>query len=172
MRGLRVVGAALVSVVVLCACGAGGGSGEASASPSAGVSASPSGAPSPAPSASPSPSPSPSPAESLVRMTRTGGFAGRTSSVLVKGDGSWTRLDGNAKPAGSGKLTPQELERLRSALTAADFAHLPRVSKSGTPVYDGFEYTLVHGGFEVVTADGSVPPALQDVLSALPPPEG
>ncbi|MFF2400730.1 hypothetical protein [Streptomyces goshikiensis] len=160
MRGLRVVGAALVSVVVLCACGAGGGSGEASASPTASAT----------PSASPSPSPSP--AESLVRMTRTGGFAGRTSSVLVKGDGSWTRLDGDAKLAGSGKLTPAELERLRSALAAADFAHLPRVSKSGTPVYDGFEYTIVHGGFEVVTADGSVPPALQDVLSALPPSEG
>lgn len=164
MRGLRVVGAALVSVVVLCACGAGGGSGEASASPTASAT--------PSASAPPSPSPSPSPAESLVRMTRTGGFAGRTSSVLVKGDGSWTRLDGDAKPTGGGKLTPEELERLRSALAAADFAHLPRVSKSGTPVYDGFEYTIVHGGFEVVTADGSVPPALQDVLSALPPSEG
>ncbi|MFB9584398.1 hypothetical protein [Streptomyces goshikiensis] len=164
MRGLRVVGAALVSVVVLCACGAGGGSGEASASPTASAT--------PSASAPPSPSPSPSPAESLVRMTRTGGFAGRTSSVLVKGDGSWTRLDGDAKPTGSGKLTPEELERLRSALAAADFAHLPRVSKSGTPVYDGFEYTIVHGGFEVVTADGSVPPSLQDVLSALPPSEG
>ncbi|MFD3555250.1 hypothetical protein ACFWWA_24610 [Streptomyces goshikiensis] len=105
-------------------------------------------------------------------MTQTGGFAGRTSSVLVKGDGSWTRLDGNAKPVGSGQLTPEALERLRSALRAADFAHLPRVSKSGTPVYDGFEYTIVHGGFEVVTADGSVPPALQNVLSALPPSEG
>ncbi|MFG2711725.1 hypothetical protein ACGFX2_14360 [Streptomyces goshikiensis] len=154
MRGLRVMGAALVSAVVLCACGAGGGSEEASASPTA------------------SASPSPAAAESLVRVTRTGGFAGRTSSVLVKGDGSWTRLDGDAKPVGGGKLTPEGLERLRSALRAADFAHLPRVSKSGTPVYDGFEYTIVHGGFEVVTADGSVPPALQDVLSALPPADG
>ncbi|MCJ1680742.1 hypothetical protein MTF65_26025 [Streptomyces sp. APSN-46.1] len=105
--------------------------------------------------------------ERLVTVTRSGGFAGKTNSLLIKGDGSWTRLDAKAKPVGSGKLSPDELGRLRDALRAADFAHLPRVSMSGT-VYDGFTYAFVHGGFEVVTADGSIPPGLQDVLAALP----
>ncbi|MCX4528044.1 MULTISPECIES: hypothetical protein [unclassified Streptomyces] len=176
---------ALLGAVILGGCGAGGDSGGASASPTPSPTSVPSpvatSAPGPSDSQSPPTSPGPaassgsssapaptSAAERLVTVTRSGGFAGKTNSLLIKGDGSWTRLDAKAKPIGTGKLPPDQLRRLRSALQAADFAHLPRVSKSGGTVYDGFTYVFVHGGFEVVTADGSVPSGLQDVLSELP----
>ncbi|MGI5445476.1 hypothetical protein ACQEVM_06955 [Streptomyces sp. CA-243310] len=117
------------------------------------------------------PAPSPrvtSPAATLVRVTRSGGFAGRTGTLVIGGDGSWTRLDGRAKEVGRGRLTGPQLDTLRAALREADFARLPRTSKSGT-VFDGFTYAFVHGGFEVTTGDGSVPIALTRVLDALPP---
>ncbi|MET9961001.1 hypothetical protein ABZ128_18435 [Streptomyces sp. NPDC006326] len=185
--------AALLGAVVLGGCGAGpggGGSGSpetaaAAVSPSAppgsaapaGTAAAPgpTGAPpaSPSPTASvPGPAPSPAPSsagERLVTVTRSGGFAGRTHTLLIRGDGSWTRLDGQGGPEGSGKLAPDRLAGLRAALAAADFPHLPRVVRGGPTVFDGFTYAFVHGGFEVATADGSVPPGLQKVLAALPP---
>ncbi|MEU9415400.1 hypothetical protein [Streptomyces sp. NPDC048272] len=117
------------------------------------------------------PPPSPratSPAATLVRVTRSGGFAGRTGTLVVGDDGSWTRLDGRAKKVGWGQLTAPQLVALRAALREADFARLPRASKSGT-VFDGFTYAFAHGGFEVATGDGSVPMALTRVLDALPP---
>lgn len=81
-------------------------------------------------------------------------------------------MDGKARQVGAGKLSPDGLARLRGALAAADFPHLPRVPTGGPTVYDGFTYAFVHGGFEVMAADGSIPAALSDVLSALPPFEG
>ncbi|MFF3426958.1 hypothetical protein [Streptomyces sp. NPDC002602] len=117
------------------------------------------------------PAPSPrvtSPAATLVRVTRSGGFAGRTGTLVIGDDGSWTLLDGRAKEVGRGKLTGPQLGTLRAALREADFARLPRTSKSGT-VFDGFTYAFAYGGFEVATGDGSVPIALTRVLDALPP---
>ncbi|MFD9729169.1 hypothetical protein [Streptomyces sp. NPDC059072] len=123
----------------------------------------------PSPSQSQSPSQSRNPSETLVRVTRTGGFAGQTHTLVVKGDGSWTRLDVKAQPTGTGKQSPQELDALRAALAKADFPHLPRVSTGGPVIYDGYTYTFVHGGFEVASDQGSMPPALTAVLDALPP---
>lgn len=97
------------------------------------------------------------------------GLAGRTSTLLVKGDGSWTRLDGQARPAGTGKLPADRVERLRAALRQADFAHLPRVPKGGATIFDGFYYAFVHGGYEVAAEQGSLTPGLQSVLDELPP---
>ncbi|MGW6822920.1 hypothetical protein [Streptomyces sp. NPDC055005] len=156
---------------------AGGSSPAAPSAPSAPPAGTPS-APAPGDPTSPgpgptgtAPAPSPrvtSPAAMLVRVTRSGGFAGRTGTLVIGEDGSWTRLDGRAKEVGRGRLTGPQLATLRAALREADFARLPRASKSGT-VFDGFTYAFVHGGFEVATGDGSVPIALTRVLDALPP---
>ncbi|MEU6310112.1 hypothetical protein [Streptomyces sp. NPDC047014] len=112
---------------------------------------------------------SPAPADSLLRLTRTGGFAGRTHTLQVQQDGSWTLLDADARPERTGRLTEPELAALRTALREADFARLPRTTTGGPTIYDGFAYTFVHAGHEVASDDGSLPPALAKVLAALPP---
>ncbi|MEU6863719.1 hypothetical protein ABZ924_10650 [Streptomyces sp. NPDC046876] len=171
MRARRATAAAvLLGAVVLAGCGAGGADGAAPNPSHSSTTAGPGTPTTPTPTPT-TPRP-PSAAERLVTVTRSGGFAGRTTSLLVKGDGSWIRLDGKARQVGAGKLSPDGLARLRSALAAADFPHLPRVPRGGPTVYDGFTYAFVHGGFEVMAADGSIPAALSEVLSALPPFEG
>ncbi|MEV6576555.1 hypothetical protein AB0M92_00125 [Streptomyces sp. NPDC051582] len=197
MRAFRAVAAVLLSAVVLAGCGAGGGgSEEPSGSPPAGGAGNgtatasapasaqppsgsappgatdpapgkPSGAPS-GPSVPVSPGPS-SALERLVTVTRSGGYAGKTTSLLVKGDGSWTRLDGQARPAGSGRLPADRVAKLRTALAQADLAHLPRIPTGGPAVFDGFLYVFVADGHEVAVDQRSLTPGLHDVLAALPP---
>ncbi|MFB6862744.1 hypothetical protein ACFCZQ_02985 [Streptomyces virginiae] len=190
MRAFRAVAAVLLSAVVLAGCGPSGSGGDdgrpggsaepatststaASTGTGAGPAASPAPDTSPAPGASPStgtgPSAVPAPGDTLVRVTRSGGFAGETHTLVVKGDGSWTRLDGKARPEGTGKLSEQELTALRTALREADFARLPRVATGGPKIYDGFFYAFAHGGYEVAGEQGSLPPALERVAQALPP---
>ncbi|MGW6978556.1 hypothetical protein ACWGE1_03730 [Streptomyces sp. NPDC054932] len=193
MRAFRAVAAAVLSAVVLAGCGpSGSGDGDgkppnastepgasASADPGAsgsagvpaspGTSAGPSAGPTDGPGASPTAGRLPAPGETLVRVTRTGGFAGQTHHLVVKGDGSWTRLDAGAKPTGTGKLSEAQLAGLRAALREADFARLPRIATGGPTIYDGFFYAFVHDGHEVAGDQGSLPAVLTKVLDALPP---
>ncbi|WP_158708443.1 hypothetical protein [Streptomyces sp. NRRL S-244] len=199
MRAFRAVAAVLLSAVVLAGCGSGGGGsdkpsashppgGSGTASAPASDPASASAQPSPgsgspgatgvppgkpsgsAPASSVPVSPGPSSAlERLVTVTRTGGYAGKSSTLLVKGDGSWTRLDRQMRPAGTGKLPADREAKLRTALAQADLAHLPRFPTGGPAVFDGFVYTFVHGGYEVTVAQESLTPGLRDVLAELPP---
>lgn len=113
--------------------------------------------------------PAPRPGETLIRVTRTGGFAGQTHTLVVKGDGSFTRLDVKAKPTGTGKMSGAELTGLRTALREADFTRLPRIATGGPTIYDGFSYVFVHDGHEVSRDQGSLPESLTKVLDALPP---
>lgn len=184
MRAFRAAAAVALSAVVLAGCGPSGPRGgddappEASAEPGASPTAtgSPVGSAGPGPTVSPTTSPTtsptagrvPAPGETLVRVTRSGGFAGETHTLIVKGDGSWTRLDAEAEPEGTGTLSGARLATLRTALREADFARLPRVSTGGPKIYDGFVYAFVHGGFEVAAEDGSLPQPLTRVLDALP----
>ncbi|MGW7369662.1 hypothetical protein ACWGI8_41125 [Streptomyces sp. NPDC054841] len=177
----RITGAAglLAAALLVSGCDGGGaakGAPDSTAS-SAPATASPSSPSSPTPSSSPSPSPSGAPTsalapaptgkvERLVAATMTGGIDGRHESVIVRGDGSYTRL-GRGKPDESGRLTPAELATLRKALSDADFPRLPRISM-GDPVPDGRVYAIIYGGREVVTGDPAPPPALGKVISALP----
>ncbi|MFD9477884.1 MULTISPECIES: hypothetical protein [Streptomyces] len=180
---------AVLSTVVLAGCGPSGAAGgddpapksssgpgtstSASADPSASTSTSTSTGASPGATAGPTTSPTagqvPAPGETLVRVTRTGGFAGRTHTLVVKGDGSFTRLDAGARPTGTGKLSGAELAALRTALREADFARLPRIATGGPTIYDGYSYAFVHDGHEVAGDQGSLPEALTKVLDALPP---
>ncbi|MFE3764529.1 hypothetical protein ACFXPI_22555 [Streptomyces sp. NPDC059104] len=159
---------ALLAVAVLVGCGAGGGSpgpGGPSAGATSGATAGTPASPGrPAPSASPSPDPA---AERLVTVTRTGGFAGRTVVLTVRGDGSWTRTAGTARPE-AGQLPPSALEALRTALRAADLPRLPADATTDPPVYDGFAYTFVYEGSTVSSDQGSLTPGLERVVAALP----
>ncbi|MEU9028060.1 hypothetical protein AB0D46_11060 [Streptomyces sp. NPDC048383] len=118
----------------------------------------------------PSPSSVPPPATAtLLRVSRTGGYAGRTHTLVVEGDGSWARQDGQGRPEGAGKLAPAALEALRGALREADLPRLPRVATADRPVYDGFVYAFVHGRTEVSSDQSSLTPGLTTVLDRLPP---
>ncbi|MEU2450287.1 hypothetical protein ABZ605_09520 [Streptomyces sp. NPDC012765] len=174
MRAFRVVAAAVLGAVVLAGCGPSGSGGDdappkASAQPATSAGPSPPADAGASPSASPTAGRLPAPGETLVRVTRTGGFAGQTHTLVVKGDGSFTRLDVKARPTGTGRLTESELTGLRTALREADFARLPRIATGGPTIYDGFSYAFVHGGFEVAADQGSMPESLTKVLDALPP---
>lgn len=183
VRTGRTAAGALLAVAVLVGCGAGGGGspgpGGTSAGTSGGTSAGTSGgggatagatAGTPGSSGRPAPSASPSPdpvAQRLVTVTRTGGFAGRTVVLTVRGDGSWTRTSGTAQP-GAGRLPPSGLEALRTALRAADLPRLPADARADPPVYDGFAYEFAYDGSTVRSDEGSLTPGLRKVLEALP----
>ncbi|MFF8266116.1 hypothetical protein ACF059_01860 [Streptomyces sp. NPDC016562] len=182
MRAFRSVAAVLLlllGALLVAGCGP-SGSGSGDGAPPKATPQAPSHAPpntstatgpstAPAPGASPSAEPLPDPSATLVRVTRSGGFAGQTHTLVVKDDGSWTRLDAKAGPQGTGKLSEAELAALRTALREADFARLPRISTGGPKIYDGFFYAFAHGGFEVAGDEGSLPRTLTKVLDALPP---
>ncbi|WP_162689085.1 hypothetical protein [Streptomyces sp. ICC1] len=117
----------------------------------------------------PAPSPSPPAAEmTLVAVTRSGGLAGKNSTLIIKSDGSFLRLDAKAAVIGRDKLSAAALAKLRTALREADFAHLPRISVPDQPVADGFTYAFRHDGHEVAAADTKIPKGLEKVLGALP----
>ncbi|MEU6758635.1 hypothetical protein [Streptomyces sp. NPDC046685] len=166
MRAFRSVAAVLpllLAAVLVAGCGPSGSGNDDGAPPKTSTTTAP------APGASPSAEPLPDPSATLVRVTRSGGFAGQTHTLVVKDDGSWTRLDAKAGPQGTGRLSEAELAALRTALKEADFARLPRISTGGPKIYDGFFYAFAHGGFEVAGDEGSLPRTLTKVLDALPP---
>ncbi|MFJ4778202.1 hypothetical protein [Streptomyces sp. NPDC088762] len=180
MRAFRMVAvtvAAVVGAAVLAGCGPSGpgsgsgpgGEGDAPRATSAPPAAPTASAAPTAPTASAAASKPPSAEETLLRVSRSGGFAGETHTLIVKGDGAWTRLDGKAQEEGSGRLKPEDLDALRAALEEADFARLPRLATSSPAIYDGFFYAFVHGGYEVAADQGSLSPALEKVLAPLPP---
>ncbi|MEV7442390.1 hypothetical protein AB0O22_14690 [Streptomyces sp. NPDC091204] len=177
MRALRAVAGLVLGAALLAGCGPAASAGGDDTPPKASTESAPSPAgsasgsgtgPAASPAASPTASRVPAPGETLVRVTRTGGFAGQTHTLIVKGDGSWTRLDAKAKTESTGTMPEAGLAALRTALQEADFAHLPRVATGGPTIYDGYFYAFVHGGYEVAGDQSSLPPALTRVVDALP----
>ncbi|MFB9447509.1 hypothetical protein Dvina_11610 [Dactylosporangium vinaceum] len=102
--------------------------------------------------------------DTLVSFTRTGGLAGNNDSLVVRPDGSYTIQTKQAKR--DGKLTDEELGALKAALASTDFNKLPTNNDSGA-VADAYTYTITYGGKQITAKDGSIPPALQPVISAL-----
>ncbi|MDD9378847.1 hypothetical protein M8Z33_19720 [Streptomyces sp. ZAF1911] len=127
-------------------------------------------APQPAPSTSaPAPSAStPTGGETLLAVTRSGGISGKTSTLIIKGDGSFLRLNAKAETVDRDKLSAAALAKLRTALQEADFPRLPRISMPKEPVFDAFTYAFRHGGYEVAAAQTALPRPLEGVLGALP----
>ncbi|MFF4431569.1 hypothetical protein ACFYZ4_20650 [Streptomyces sp. NPDC001513] len=177
MRALRAVAGLALGAALLAGCGPAASTDGDDAPPKTSTTSgpSPSGGtsgsgtdPTAGATTSPTASRVPAPGETLVRVTRTGGFAGQTHTLIVKGDGSWTRLDAKAKTESTGTMPETGLAALRTALQEADFAHLPRIATGGPTIYDGYFYAFVHGGYEVAGDQGSLPPALNKVVDALP----
>jgi len=114
----------------------------------------------------PVPSPAPVPTGTLVEFGRQGGIAGLDDQVTVQADGSYriVRKDGTPTP---GRLSPDELTRLRAVLDSAHFGEIPAVNPGSSAVADGFTYRVAYAGHEVLAQDGGVPPALAPVLDAL-----
>jgi hypothetical protein len=114
----------------------------------------------------PVPSPSPVPTGTLVEFGRQGGLAGFDDQVTVRADGSYqiVRKGGTPTP---GRLSPDELTRLRTVLDAAHFGEIPAVNPGASAVADGFTYRVAYAGHEVLAQDAGVPPALAPVLDAL-----
>jgi hypothetical protein len=108
----------------------------------------------------------PSGQEVLVEVAVTGGFAGVNNRLVVREDGGWTLHSRTKEPRG-GRMTPDEVARLRAALEDPAYDRVP-ARPTGEPVRDGFQYAVAHHGHRVVATDGAVPPALRRVLDALP----
>jgi hypothetical protein len=102
--------------------------------------------------------------DTLVAFTRTGGLAGANDSLTVRPDGSYTIQ--TKQGTKSGKLTDEELGALKEALGAANFDKMPTVNDNGQ-VADAYTYTITYAGKQITAKDGSIPPALQPVISAL-----
>jgi hypothetical protein len=102
--------------------------------------------------------------DALVTFNRTGGLAGTNDTLIVRPDGSYTiqTRSGNK----SGKLSADELNALKAALSSTDFNKMPTVNDNGG-MADGYTYTLTYGGRQITAKDGAIPPALQPVISAL-----
>ena len=102
------------------------------------------------------------PLEGELRYERSGGFTGRMDEVMIAPDGSATLASsgGKAKPF---RLTPAELDSLRSAVAAADLASAPPGPGTGsTP--DDFGHRIDYQGRTVRTDDSSLPEALAPLV--------
>lgn len=105
----------------------------------------------------------------LVAVTRSGGITGKASTLIIREDGSFLRLDAKAATVDHDTLPAASLAKLRTALQEADFPHLPRISKPDRPAIDAFTYAFRHAGYEVAADQTTLPQPLQKVLAALPP---
>ncbi|CAM5577889.1 hypothetical protein SAVIM338S_04968 [Streptomyces avidinii] len=117
----------------------------------------------PAPSGS-----APDAGSTLLAVTRSGGITGRTSTLVIKGDGSFLRVDSKGATVDRDKLSAAALTTLRTALRDADFPRLPRISTPDRPAVDAFTYAFRHDGYEVAAAQTTLPAPLGNVLAALP----
>lgn len=118
----------------------------------------------------PTPGGSPPTSEAtLVAVTRSGGITGKASTLIIREDGSFLRLDAKAATVDHDTLPAASLAKLRTALQEADFPHLPRISKPDRPAIDAFTYAFRHAGYEVAADQTTLPQPLQKVLAALPP---
>ena len=155
----------LICVLVLAGCattrtgGTAGGSSAPSVSPSVEVTAPASPGPSPATSA-------PRTAGTLVEFRRQGGFAGLSDQLVVHGDGTFDLVRAKPPVSRHGQLTGAELTDLQLELAHARLAPHPTAPPSAKGS-DLFVYVVDWDGFQVVTQDGSVPPALNPLLSTL-----
>jgi hypothetical protein len=160
---VRISGIAASILLVMAVAGCGGGS-SADGKPTVVISRTLSA--SGAATSVPKPSPAPVPTGTLVEFGRQGGIAGLDDQVTVQADGSYqiVRKGGTPTP---GRLSPDELTRLRTVLDAAHFGEIPAVNPGASAVADGFTYRVAYAGHEVLAQDGGVPPALAPVLDAL-----
>jgi hypothetical protein len=103
----------------------------------------------------------------LVTYTKTGGIAGVHERLLVAEDGSATLAVGFQNQAReSFDLAPDELERLRDLLAAADFADVG--PDRGLGCADCFQYEIEYAGKTAAFAEiGEIPESVGEVVAEL-----
>jgi hypothetical protein len=111
----------------------------------------------------------PGPTDSLVVYERTGGIAGIREYLAVRPDGV-ARVETGYPGPGSKvmrvELTPSELDGLRKARDAVDFASLDAEYGPDQQIADGFATSIRADGREVtVLTEGDPPPELQRLMS-------
>ncbi|MEU7657868.1 hypothetical protein [Streptomyces lincolnensis] len=179
MRGRRaVVVAGLVGVLGLAGCSPGddGGSARPTDAVTASSAASSPGSPTPEPSSSPSPSVSASPSarpspvpvtgpdQKLVTMTVSGGYAGVSKKVVLRGDGTVRATDEGrtvVRRTGAAQFT-----KLRTLLGDPALDEVPEFTID-MGAADMFQYTLQFDGRTVMTDRSAGQPALDRLIGAL-----
>lgn len=170
-------------VLALAGCSAGGGGSAAepsrtTASPTRASTAAPAPSPvspttdsptptpsGPAPaSASPSPVPVTGPEQKLVTMTVSGGFAGVSRKVVLRGDGTVRTMDRGRTTVR--RTTAAQFRKLRTLLGDPALAEVPAFSMNRGAA-DMFQYALQYDGRTVMTDRSSDEPALDRLIDAL-----
>ncbi|PWI20325.1 hypothetical protein DI272_05575 [Streptomyces sp. Act143] len=174
VRGHAVaVAVAVVGAVTLVGCGTEGSGGSAphGSGVTAEASAStPSPAPKPprSPTSAPAPTPTPvpvtSPGQQLVSLSISGGFAGVSQQVVLRGDGTVHARD-NGRTAVH-RLSAAEFRELRTLLGDPALDEVPDFTVN-TGAADLFQYELRFDDRTVVTDRSAAHPALDRLIDAL-----
>ncbi|MFB9235410.1 hypothetical protein ACFFWC_07635 [Plantactinospora siamensis] len=94
--------------------------------------------------------PNPSAKAIPVTITRSGGFAGRTETISVRADGSWTRDGSGSRP--SGRLTAAQRTSLLTLLNDPRLAAESGVhDRQGCA--DAYQWTVAAGATRIVYSD-------------------
>ncbi|HTJ33568.1 MAG TPA: hypothetical protein VL738_10095 [Dactylosporangium sp.] len=103
----------------------------------------------------------------LVTLDRSGGFAGTHVSVSVFRDGR-LHIDGLSRSRGPvrTRLSGDALADLRTALDAADFAHMPS-QQIDRKVNDALLYRITYRHWRVLTNTPELVPGLAPVVERL-----
>ncbi len=100
----------------------------------------------------------------LLTVTRSGGLAGHTSTLVVRRDGSTELRDEHAGPRGTttGRLLPTQLSQLKEAIGSREWKTVS--IKDEQSHADGYQYEIRGGGVEVTTHDGVENPQIVNVI--------
>lgn len=104
----------------------------------------------------------------ILRVTRSGGIAGRTTELTVRPDGA-VEVGGRRGTSGGrleAALPPEAVTAVRALVGSAAWRRLDE--SYGRPVPDGFIYTVEAGGKTVTAYQGAeLPEVLDNVLAAV-----
>lgn len=101
----------------------------------------------------------------LIDYQRTGGIAGFNDHLIIYSDGHCQLQRKNLTTEFD--LAPEDVSQLRQLFQNADFVNLNSEYLPDNIGADRFEYTVTYGKHTVRTMDGTVPAALEPVLSRL-----
>ncbi|KUN20194.1 hypothetical protein AQJ23_35070 [Streptomyces antibioticus] len=118
----------------------------------------------PAPTSTPTPVPTTDPARKLVSMSISGGFAGVSQQVVLRGDGTVHARD-NGRSA-TRHLRAAEFTELRTLLGDPALDEVPDLTVD-TGAADLFRYRLRLDGRTVTTDRSTAHPALDRLIDAL-----
>lgn len=107
--------------------------------------------------------------DSLVSITRSGGFAGMMMTVAAGPDGTVQVFNGDetsGQVLARLRLQKPQVEQIRSVVESPAWQSLD--SQYGKPGADRYQYTITGGGKQVTVYEGATTPAaLQQVFTAL-----